>query len=258
MRIFPKRAAPLLAPLTIIMLAMAGCASAPPQASPEKLGTIYLQDGTSSLLAGKYAEALSSLSRAVQYMPESEDAWNNLGLAYAARKNLNRAEDAWKKSIKINPRFSDARNNLGALYLAQNKIQDAERELKLVTDDLIYANLYQAHFNLGLLYLRQNKLLQAEQQLALSVQNNALYCPAWFRLGILQKQRGDLNTATDSLKKSVTGQCFKNPEAHYELANAYLKLNNLPMAKAKYLEVIQFFPETSFAQEAEMNLSLLR
>ena len=256
MRIFPKNAAPLLFVLALTFLA--GCASTSSTPSSEKMGDIYLQNGTESLMSGKYAEALSALSRAVQLLPESEQAWNNLGLAYGARKDFKRAEESWLKAIQINPRFSDARNNLGALYLSQNNFKKAEQELKKVTDDAVYANLFQTHYNLGLLYLQTHKTIQAEQQLALSVQNNESYCPAWFRLGILQKQRGSLPQATESLRKSVTGQCFQNPEAHFELANTYLKLNNLPMAKAKYLEVIQFFPNTDFARESEMNLSLLR
>lgn len=259
MRIFRKLTAALPALVALCsVVAAPGCATGPKQPSKERVGQIYLQNGTESLMAGKFGEALATLSRAVQLLPESAEAWNNLGLAYAARQEHNKAVDAWKRAIKINPRFSDARNNLGAMYLNQRKLSEAERELKLVVNDAIYANLHQAHFNLGLLYLQQNKPILAEQQLLLAVQNNESYCAAWYHLGMLQKRRNDMETATNSLKKSSGGYCFKNPEAHFELANIYLKSNRLPLAKSKYLELIQFFPETDFARQAEKNLSLLR
>jgi type IV pilus assembly protein PilF len=253
MRIFRKLAAPALAALLL-----SGCATGPRQPSKEQLGKVFLQNGTEALYVGNFSDALSSLSQAVLYLPDSTQAWNNLGLAYAARQETPKAIDAWKHALKIDPRFSDARNNLGAMYLAQNKLKEAEKELTIVAEDSVYANLFQTHFNLGLLYLKQNKNLQAEQQLLLSVQNNEQNCAGWFQLGVMHKRQGDTARATQELKKSIGGTCFKNPEAHYELADMYLKSDQVPLAKAKYLELIQFFPETDFARQAEQHLSLLR
>jgi Flp pilus assembly protein TadD len=209
-------------------------------------------------MKGQYTDALASLQDAVKLDPDQAGIWSNLGLAFAGVDQFKKAEECWKKALKLDPHWTDARANLGALYLKEKNPQKAEWELKKVLDDLTYANAAQARFNLALVYSLQHKPLEEEQQLKLAVKSDDGYCPAWFRLGKLQKDKGELQEAQASFQKAVSGVCFKNPEAHYEIGTLYIKEKNVTKARSKLLEVIQLFPESEWAQKAEATLSAIR
>jgi Tfp pilus assembly protein PilF len=242
----------------VFLAALAGCASSNTAKLNEKRADIYLTAGIEALLNNDLPQAISSLNEAVKYDPKSTAAWNNLGLAYASKEQYAKAEESWKKALKIDPEFTDAKSNLGALYIKTKKLAEAEKILKETLNDLTYQKDFQIHYNLGLIYSEQRKNLSAEQQYKLSLQNNEAYCPAWQKLGMLQKNKGDIEEAEHSLKKSVSGTCFNNPEVHYEIGSLYIKQKDIPKAKAKLLEIIQVFPRSEWAKRAELTLNMIR
>src|SRR4030042_2785059 len=52
---------------------------------------------------------------------------NNLGLIYAERGDLVKAEDEYRKEIEINPRYDNAFFNYGILLYREGKISEAEQ-----------------------------------------------------------------------------------------------------------------------------------
>lgn len=241
-----------------ILVTAAGCASSEKQRISDRQGEIFLNSGTEALMEGRSTDALGFLQQAVRLLPKNPSAWSNLGLAYTSRGDLEKAEDAFKQSLKLNPQFNDARMNLASVYMQSRRYPEAEKLYKEVLKDLAYSNSHQAHYNLALLYSQQNRQMLAEQQFNLAVRINDRYCPAWFKLGMLQKEKGDFIAAANSLKKSVSGPCFRNPEAHFEIGALYLKNKETDQAKKKLVEVIQLFPESEWARKAELTLNMLR
>lgn len=235
-----------------------GCASSNSSSLNEKRADVFLDAGVDAILNNNFSQAISSLTEAVKYNPKSESAWNNLGIAYANINQNIKAEESWKKALKVNSEFTDAKANLGAFYIKTKKYAEAEKILKECLEDLGYQKTFQVNYNLGLVYLEQRKVLTAEQQFKLSVQNYEGYCPAWLRLGMLQKSKGDFADAEESLKKGVSGTCFNNPEAHYEISSLYIKQREVNKAKAKLIEIIQIFPKSEWAKKAELTLNMIR
>lgn len=223
----------------------------------ERVGSAYLSAGTQFLYEGNATEALRALLDAAKHMPNSPDVWNNLGLAYHAKNEKNKARESWERAIQIDKNFSDARNNLGAHYLEQGMLSKAEEEFKKVLKDLVYDKIYQTEYNLGLVYYAQKKYLLAEQHIKLSLQQNETYCPAWIRLALLEKDRGSHAQAIEAFHKATTGQCFKNPEAHYKMAESYLQNNDSVHAKSKFIEIIELFPQSEWAKRAESKLNII-
>lgn len=236
---------------------LVACASSTPDINQRK-ADILLQGGIEALQEGDPTQALRSLQEAARYSPKSPNIWNNIGVAFVNKDDFARAEESWKKALQIDPGFHDARLNLGALYVRQRKFREAEFQLKEAGKDPSYLNLYQVAYNMAQLYLVQGKKLQAEQQLKISVRERQGYCPAWFQLGVLQKERGEFHQAALSLKNSVAGVCFKNPAAHYEIASLYLKAQEFKNARTKFLEIIQLFPESDWAKKAAVSLNEIR
>ncbi|MDX1935416.1 MAG: tetratricopeptide repeat protein [Capsulimonadales bacterium] len=57
-------------------------------------------------------EALRAFERAVKRAPTSPSAWNNLGVVYERRGQINAALRAYKNALRYNPAFGPARANL--------------------------------------------------------------------------------------------------------------------------------------------------
>lgn len=238
----------------------AGCASQSQKETAEQKSVgVYHASGSEALMEGRYMEALSALTEASRLDPKSPSIQNDLGLAYVAREELKLAEAAFRRALALNPKFTAARANLGNLKLKQKEYREAEALLKETTRDLIYPYIQVAYYNLSSIYKTLNKPALEEEYLRHSLTADAKYCPAWFALGQLQKTRGSFESAASSFRKSISGSCFKNnPEAHYEIASLLIKNREIPKAKAKLLEVIDFFPATEWARKAEMTLNMIR
>jgi type IV pilus biogenesis/stability protein PilW len=237
---------------------LSACATTGNKDQSERKGNLYMDNGTQALMEGRFADALSSLSQAVKFLPKHAGAWNNLGLAFHNKDEPKRAEEAWKKALALDSSFTDAHTNLGALYLQQKRYKEAEQEFKEASKDLSYLKMHQVNYNLALVYLQQRKNINAEQQLKLAVQAEPGFCAAWYKLGNLQKERGEFSTATESIKKSVSGPCFNNPEIHFEISSLYMKQREYGQAKSKLLEIIQLFPQSEWAKKAEITLNIMR
>lgn len=238
-------------------LILSGCAGSKAARQKARVGEVYLANGTQMLLEGDTAQAITALTMATKNLPNSPDAWNNLGLAFASQKDWKRAESAWKKALALNSEFSDARMNLGSFFLQNGKVREAEREFRQVLEDVAYPNMFQVRFNLGLVFLKKGNALGAESEFVSAARLDPTFCPAWVQLGLLQKTKGELREAENSFRNAVKGTCFPDASSHFELASVHVKSGDMEKARSKYLEIIQFFPDSEFARKAEQNLALM-
>ena len=238
---------------------LAGCSSSPPEPTVnEKKADALLIEGVDALSRKAFTEAMHSLLEANRYNPKSPVIWTNLGVAYVRMGEIGRGEDCWRKALQIDPRFNDARLNLGMLYIQRKHYPEAERVLKEAAKDLAYMKADMVASQLANIYLLQNRPLLAEEQLKIATRDNPGNCEAWLRLGLMQKERGDYTEAAESMRGATKGICYKNPQAHYELATILLKNHDLPQAKLKFLEIIQLFPTTEWAGKSESTLNMIR
>lgn len=104
-----------------LALAGAGCSPRGPDA---------LRRGDEALAAGRIAEAIPLLERAVADLPGNASAWNQLGLAYHAAGRNAEAQKAYLRALNDDRNFFDAHFNLGALEFEQRRWLEAERELR--------------------------------------------------------------------------------------------------------------------------------
>jgi Flp pilus assembly protein TadD len=56
---------------------------------------------------------------AVQEVPRSSRAWNNLGMAYVARHDSAAARAAFEQALRIDPRYAKALGNLNLIDVLQ-------------------------------------------------------------------------------------------------------------------------------------------
>ncbi|NUM89406.1 MAG: tetratricopeptide repeat protein [Bdellovibrionales bacterium] len=251
---FSAFGAPCLA--LCLALALPGCAGKSARQN-ERVGEVYLSNGTQMLLEGDSTQAITALTMATRYLPRSHEAWNNLGLAFAAQKEWVRAQRAWEKALKLKPDFSDAQVNYGSLLFRKGRFNEAEKEFRKVLEDMAYSKMFQVRYNLGLVALKKKNLIAAESEFLSATRLNETFCPAWAQLAQIQKDKGELRQAEQSFQRSVKGTCFPDPAAHFEIASIHVKTGDMARAKSKFLEIIQFFPDSEFARLAEQNLALM-
>jgi Tfp pilus assembly protein PilF len=253
-----KQFAILVLPALTLLFAFAGCSSSKPDSEKANRAQVLMIAGIESLEKREYAAALRVLQDASKLEPKNPELFSNMGVAYMGKEEPNRAEESFKKALSLDKDFNDARLNLGVLYIRQKRYPEAEQTLRAAAKDLAYDKGFQVAFQLANLYLELNRPLLAEQQLKVAVRENPSFCPAWFRLGLIQKERGDYLEAAKSLSTSLKGICYKNPQAHYEIASLYIKANEVPIARKKLLEIIQLFPSSEWAEKSEITLNMIR
>lgn len=246
----------LLFSCALALLLGAACATAKPGPTlAEKKSGILERAGIDALEHGQFTQALTDLQDAIHYTPKSAALWTDLGVAFAGKQEDAKAEEAWKKALQLNTANTDARMNLGILYSRQKRYGEAEKILKEASKDLTYPKAGQVAYSLAMLYLDLGRKLAAEQQLRVAVREQNYLCVAWYQLAKLQEAKDQLQDAAVSLKNSVRGTCYKNPEAHFEIAHLYLQAGDQKQAKTKLLEIIQLFPESDWAKRAEISLN---
>ena len=77
------------------------------------LGEAYLNRGNSYYLARRYDEALADYERALDHeINKPWAAWYNIGLAYEAKKQPDKAREAYKEALSANPNFTQAQEKL--------------------------------------------------------------------------------------------------------------------------------------------------
>lgn len=121
------------------------------------------ESGRAALISGNLPIAVALLKRATEVDPKNKYAWNNLGQAYFAMRQDDKAIAAFEKQIEVNPYDEYAYNNLGRVYWNERKYEEAVTAFnkQLETNPLDKF----AHANLGEMYSEWHKYDQAVPEL---------------------------------------------------------------------------------------------
>lgn len=137
--------------------------------APEKVAARHLLGKV--LLREKPGEAVTELERAVEVDPRSAEVRLDLGRAYEAAGNFEKAEAAYRKTLELDPNLNNAHYTLGTLLARQGRREEAREHITL------YQTAFEkgqeerhrdisrrAELNRGWTLLRQNKPAEALKQ----------------------------------------------------------------------------------------------
>ena len=106
-------------------------------------------------------ESIIAYHVATQLNPKCAEAYNNLGVVYKDRGNLEKSILYYQSALTINPSFSQTLNNLGVIYTVLGKLDEAYVYCKkAVETNPSYAEAYN---NLGVLYRDEGLITEAVQ-----------------------------------------------------------------------------------------------
>lgn len=79
----------------------------------DDLAEAFLNRGNSYFLMSRFDDALADYHRALELdVSKPWAAWYNIGLVYAAKKQPDKAREAYEKALEINPNFMLARDKV--------------------------------------------------------------------------------------------------------------------------------------------------
>ncbi|MNJ91146.1 lipoprotein NlpI [compost metagenome] len=239
-------------------LALMGCSSWSKQEDENK-SQYYLQMATAHLESGNYPFALRDLQSAEKLNPKNPVIQNNLGLVYFMRERFDLSEVHFKKALDLQQEYSDARNNLARLYIEVGRYKEAEKEIKMVLDDLTYANVGKAYINLGLAKFNQKQYEAALRSFEKVLESQSDNCVANTYRGRSIFEMKDYARAAEALDRAI-GFCQKElyDEPHYYSALAYYRLGDKSKAIARFEELIKYYPTGKYRNKAKGMLDLIR
>ncbi|MEM4407813.1 MAG: tetratricopeptide repeat protein, partial [Candidatus Caldarchaeum sp.] len=157
--------------------------------------------GTAYLASGNYDKAVYHLRRTVNLNPDSALAHNNLGHALAEMGKTEDAIKEYKKAIEIDPYNDLAHSNLATALVKKGEIGDAIREYKKAVEINSDSALY--HYNLGTALLLGGKIKEGIKELKITVELNPDFGEAYTNLGRALLEVGKTDEALEAFKQAI-------------------------------------------------------
>lgn len=200
--------------------------------------------------AGRPAEAIPHLERALQLKPDSAEAENNLG---DDLRRVGRAADALphlQRALSLRPAYPEARNNLGAALATLGRHAEAETEFTAALR--LRPAFPLAHFNLGLSFAQRGNVAAAEKHFARAVALQPDYAEAELNLAIAVLLSRGFAPAESHFRRALA-LAPDSADAHLSYGRALLAEGQLDAAIATLRRAVEFRP---ISGEAHRQLAL--
>jgi len=90
-------------------------------------------EGVAANAAGNFDAAIAKFNEALKASPQCSECYYNIGVTNLSKKDYDKAEEAYKKSIEIKP-SAEAYNGLVNVYTAQRKVDQAQEAAKMAAE----------------------------------------------------------------------------------------------------------------------------
>ena len=220
----------------------------------------YLKKGMSLIESGKHLGALKELLEADKYAPNDPVINYYLGVAYVGRGLRDLAMERFQKAVYLKKDYSEAHNFIGVIHMDMEQWEKAINSFDSALSNHLYATPALALYNSGWAYynLQNYNMALSRYQQALRQDPMAILQPQIEKnIGLIYVKQMNLNQAVEYFKKSVA----LDPsliDAHFFLAETYLKIRDNVNAKKSFQQVIKLSPQSSFGQKAQEYLQSLK
>ncbi len=161
-------------------------------------------------------------TKTLEYVKDSPEVYNNLGVIYGERGEYDEAIPLFKKSVETDPDYGDAYFNLGKAYNDTGKKREAISYYKKAIEvfpEIVSADTY---YNLGSIYLQLEMYKEAQDSIIEALKLNPAHVHANINLGICYHNTGNDAEAIKFFKKAIELEPT-DPYAYTNLAAVYFK-----------------------------------
>ena len=222
-----------------------------------------------SLAMGKLQQddiqgALIELRKAQKANPDDPEVYYGLALAYWKSDKSDKALENVDKAIALGDKLglehpglkSEAYNLKGIILSSMGSKKEAIPAFEAALKDELYATPEYPLHNMASIYLADKQYDKAREAATRALEYNAHYAPSWELLGRLFMEQGKDAQAIEALKKAVL-EFPGFTEAHYELAQLYLRHGKTDEGIVHLREVIRLDPNGLMGAMAEKTLQTL-
>ena len=205
--------------------------SGPTKEDAAKVAAIkkLFDEGVAASRSGDNDTALAKFTEAANVMPTCYDCYYNIGFAHAQKKDYDKAEEAFKKSIELKADYPEAYNGLAQIYNAQKKFDEAQAASQ-----------------------KAAALATAGGAAASGSGVDALY-----NQGVIAWNAGKAEDAKKAFEEALKADP-KHANSHYQLAMCQINLGKLPEAVAEFELYMQFAPDGQYAAQVKAMLVQLK
>jgi tetratricopeptide (TPR) repeat protein len=186
-------------------------------------------EGVTASRGGDNDGAIAKFNEAIVIMPTCYDCFYNVGYAYAQKKEYDKAEEAFKKSIELKPDYVEAYNGLATIYNAQKRFEDAQTASQ-----------------------KAAALATAGGSAAGGGGVDALY-----NQGVIAWNAGKAEDAKKAFEEALKVDP-KHANSHYQLGMCYINLGKMAEAAAAFEAYLANAPDGQYAVQVKAMLPQLK
>ncbi len=172
--------------------------------------------GVAAHQAGRHAEAIEHISRALAISGPNANYLNHLGAAHATLEHLEEAEHCFRQAAALGPNDPQVHYNLAALLVLRGKKPEAAESYRRAI--ALSPKFIEAQFNLGNLMRDEGNLEEAERCYAAALAARPNYMKAAMALANIQL-RLKKSTAAESTYRLALQSDPENADARYWLGS---------------------------------------
>ncbi len=173
---------------------------------------------------GDYAQSINNYKKVVQYKPDDEKAWYNLGQLYVATKQDEKALVALKKATALKPNYAKAQREIALLEskksekaVTVNSTAQADGTVKTTKTKKTIVKKSTDRSQNASIYAAVNLYKEGKYQESLgalyNVKKSNATAKTWYMRGLCYEKLGDEKDALDAYEKAVS----KDPEYYKAL-----------------------------------------
>ena len=218
---------------------------------------VYFNSAMTHLKNKEFELARKRVERSLDFEPKNIKSLNYLAYCYQMLKKGDKAEEIYKKAIKLVPKDTDAYINLAACYKGNNREKDEEAVLlqarkivenpdwlKAKDDDIVKRKRGKAakvYTDLGNVLLRREKTAEAEGSLKKAIELSPNDRDVNFNYGLALFKMEKYEAAIKPFKKVISIDS-KDKEGYDYLGIMYLKTKRYNEAKETFTKLIEIDP----------------
>jgi tetratricopeptide (TPR) repeat protein len=171
-------------------------------------------EGVALSKQGRHDEAIARFEEVLKEAPKCSECYTNIAAVYIEKKDLDRAEESYRRAIEVNPNSPDAYNGLASLYNSQKKFNEAA-EASAMAQKLSGGaggggGSASAMYNQGVIAWNATRVADAKKAFEESIRLDPNFADAHYWLGMANLNEGNLPEAAKAfeayLKLAPTGQ----------------------------------------------------
>ncbi len=180
--------------------------------------------------AGNYDEAIAKFNEVLVDVPKCAECYANIGSAYASKKEYDKSEEAFRKSIELDPASPDAYNGLATIFNSQKRMKEA-MEMSVEASKRAAAQpgggSPDTLYNQGVIAWNANDFAKAQESFVGALKINANHAESHFMLGKVLINLGKLGDAATEfetyMKIAPTGPNAKEAQSNFDALKGFRK-----------------------------------